>query len=89
MTVTALTHDTVASRTGVGLVLAVASATSFGLSGVLARGLLDMQPGTAQRVAVPPGHARDELGRLAASVNALLQANDDALERERCLRAEV
>ena len=41
MTVTALTHDTVASRTGVGLVLAVASATSFGLSGVLARGLLD------------------------------------------------
>ena len=55
----------------------------------LARGLLDMQPGTAQRVAVPPGHARDELGRLAASVNALLQANEEALERERGLRAEV
>ncbi len=40
MTVTALTHD-ITSRTSAGLVLAVASATSFGLSGVLARGLLD------------------------------------------------
>jgi len=39
MTVTALTHDT--SRTTTGLALAVASAASFGLSGVLARGLLD------------------------------------------------
>jgi drug/metabolite transporter (DMT)-like permease len=41
MTVTSLTHDTTASRTGVGLLLAVASATTFGLSGALARGLLD------------------------------------------------
>jgi drug/metabolite transporter (DMT)-like permease len=41
MTVTALTHDTRSSRTAAGLVLAVASATSFGLSGALARGLLD------------------------------------------------
>jgi drug/metabolite transporter (DMT)-like permease len=40
MTVTALTHDT-SSRTAAGLVLAVASAASFGLSGALARGLLD------------------------------------------------
>ena len=37
MTVTALTHDTRSSRTAAGLVLAVASATSFGLSGALAR----------------------------------------------------
>lgn len=41
MTVTALTHDTNASRTGTGLLLAVASASTFGLSGALARGLLD------------------------------------------------
>ena len=41
MTVTALTHDTGSSRAGTGLVLAFASASSFGLSGVLARGLLD------------------------------------------------
>lgn len=40
MTVTALTHDTT-SRSRAGLVLALASATSFGLSGALARGLLD------------------------------------------------
>ena len=44
MTVTTLTHDTTdvrSSRTGAGLLLAVASATSFGLSGALGRGLLD------------------------------------------------
>ncbi len=40
MTVSAMTHDT-SSRTAAGLGLAVASATSFGLSGALARGLLD------------------------------------------------
>ncbi|MFM6850628.1 MAG: EamA family transporter [Terrabacter sp.] len=45
---TALTHDTAqsrasraGSRTTTGLLLAVASAASFGMSGVLARGLLD------------------------------------------------
>ncbi len=41
MTVKALTHDSARARTSAGLVLAVASATSFGLSGALARGLLD------------------------------------------------
>ena len=41
MTVTSLTHDTAPSRAGAGLLLAVASATTFGLSGALARGLLD------------------------------------------------
>lgn len=41
MTVTALTHDDSVSRTGTGLILAVASAATFGLSGALARGLLD------------------------------------------------
>lgn len=41
MTVKRLTHDMAASRTTSGLALALASATSFGMSGVLARGLLD------------------------------------------------
>jgi drug/metabolite transporter (DMT)-like permease len=40
MTVSAMTNDT-SSRTAAGLGLAVASAVSFGLSGALARGLLD------------------------------------------------
>lgn len=40
MTVTALTHDA-SARTRVGLLLAVASAVTFGLSGALARGLLE------------------------------------------------
>ena len=41
MTVTAMTHDTRAPRSVAGLLLALASATTFGMSGVLARGLLD------------------------------------------------
>jgi len=41
MSVTALTHDTGSSRATTGLVLAFASASTFGMSGVLARGLLD------------------------------------------------
>ena len=41
MTVTALTHDTRSSRTAAGLLLAIASASTFGMSGALARGLLD------------------------------------------------
>ena len=41
MTVKRMTHDVAASRTATGLVLALASAMTFGLSGVLARGLLD------------------------------------------------
>lgn len=41
MTVTALTHDIGSSRTASGLLFAFASASTFGMSGVLARGLLD------------------------------------------------
>ena len=41
MPVTALTHDAQRARTAAGLVLAVTSACAFGMSGVLARGLLD------------------------------------------------
>jgi drug/metabolite transporter (DMT)-like permease len=41
MGVTAMTHDMTSSRTATGLLLAFASATTFGMSGVLARGLID------------------------------------------------
>lgn len=41
MTVTVMTHDMGSSRTATGLLLAFASATAFGMSGVLARGLID------------------------------------------------
>ena len=41
MGVTAMTHDATSSRTATGLLLAFASATTFGMSGVLARGLID------------------------------------------------
>ena len=41
MTVTAMTHDALRARTTAGLAFAVASAVTFGLSGALARGLLD------------------------------------------------
>ena len=37
MTVTAMTHDTGSSRAATGLLLAFASASTFGMSGVLAR----------------------------------------------------
>ena len=55
----------------------------------LAQALRAMRPGTAQRLAVPPGHERDEIGTLASSANALLAQNQVAFERERELRGEV
>jgi len=55
----------------------------------LAQALRAMQPGTAERLAVPAGHERDEIGTLASSANALLAENQVAFERERALRAEV
>lgn len=55
----------------------------------LAQALRTMQPGTAERLPVPAGHERDEIGTLAGSANALLAQNQVAFERERELRAEV
>lgn len=55
----------------------------------LAQALRAMQPGTAERLTVPAGHERDEIGTLAGSANALLAQNQVAFERERELRAEV
>ncbi|HEX5783479.1 MAG TPA: sensor domain-containing diguanylate cyclase [Burkholderiaceae bacterium] len=55
----------------------------------MATSLRAMQPGTAQRVPLPPEHQSDEIGSLIVSANQLLQANEDALLRERQLREEV
>ncbi|MCR5866542.1 diguanylate cyclase domain-containing protein [Aquincola sp. J276] len=48
-----------------------------------------MQPGTAERLPTPPLHQHDEIGELIAGANALLQANQLTLQRERALRAEI
>jgi drug/metabolite transporter (DMT)-like permease len=48
----AVTHDTTRRTTGVGLGLAITSALSFGLSGSLARGLMDAGWSAAAAVAV-------------------------------------
>jgi diguanylate cyclase (GGDEF)-like protein/PAS domain S-box-containing protein len=55
----------------------------------LARELRGMQPGTSQRLQPPSTEAADEIGTLVRSANALLQANEQALQRERSLRAEI
>jgi diguanylate cyclase (GGDEF)-like protein len=46
-------------------------------------------PGTGQRLNVPTFHQHDELGALINSANALLHAQEQALQRERDLRAEI
>ncbi len=43
-------------------------------------------PGTTERLTVPTGHALDEIGDLTHSANALLDANQIAMQRERELR---
>jgi diguanylate cyclase (GGDEF)-like protein/PAS domain S-box-containing protein len=55
----------------------------------LARQLAAMPAGTEDRLALPEGHAHDEIGALVRSANALLQANAQTLQRERALRREV
>lgn len=55
----------------------------------IAEALRGMSPGTAARLPVPAGHQRDELGQLVGGANALLQASEQALVRERALRAEI
>ena len=56
MTVTAMTHDALRARTTAGLAFAVASAVTFGLSGALARGLLDTgwSAGATVALTAPP-----------------------------------
>lgn len=55
----------------------------------LANNLREMEPGTSQRIKVLPMHDADEIGALVDGANALLNANELALRRERELRNEV
>ena len=55
----------------------------------LARALSAMPPGSAERLATPPGHEHDEIGTLTQSANDLLNANAQALLRERALRQDI
>lgn len=55
----------------------------------LAGALRQMPPGTTERLAAHASHRHDEIGVLVAGANALLDANERALERERQLRAEI
>lgn len=55
----------------------------------LAQRLQTMSAGTDDRLSVPPRHCHDEIGVLIGGANALLEANAQALRRERELRAEI
>lgn len=51
--------------------------------------LRTMKPGTSEQLALPDGHEQDEIGSLVDGANALLRANQEALHKERDLRAEI
>ncbi len=55
----------------------------------LARQLVDMTPGTDERLPTPDLHRHDEIGTLIAGANTLLAQTQAALHRERELRASV
>ena len=55
----------------------------------LAGALREMQPGSGERLRTPADHAGDEIGVLISGANALLASNENALQTERQLRAEV
>ncbi|MEF7615401.1 diguanylate cyclase [Aquincola sp. MAHUQ-54] len=54
-----------------------------------AASLRRMAPGTQERLRTPASHEGDEIGQLIAGANALLEANQVALARERQLREEI
>lgn len=55
----------------------------------VAKTLRDMPPGTDKRLTIPHDHEHDEIGSLVRSGNALLDGIQQALDRERALRASV
>jgi diguanylate cyclase (GGDEF)-like protein len=55
----------------------------------LADDLAAMQPGTEARLQAPPDHVHDEIGIVSAAANRLLDLQQQALEREREMRAEI
>ncbi|RZL98547.1 MAG: diguanylate cyclase, partial [Variovorax sp.] len=55
----------------------------------LAEALARLQPGTAERLTIGRQHAHDEVGIVTAAANRLLDLQQEALERERAVRAEI
>ena len=55
----------------------------------MASALRKMTPGTGARLVMPPLHRHDEIGVLIGGANALLDANEVALLRERELRESI
>jgi diguanylate cyclase (GGDEF)-like protein/PAS domain S-box-containing protein len=55
----------------------------------LAAALERLEPGTPERLAIAPQHARDEVGIVTAAANRLLDLQQQALERERAMRGEI
>ena len=55
----------------------------------LAKALRRMQAGSTNQLRIPTGHEMDEIGSLVGGANALLRTNQEALSKERDLRAEV
>lgn len=55
----------------------------------LAQELHRMEPGTDRRIILPATHESDELGTVARAANRMLQANQEAINRERDARQEV
>ncbi len=55
----------------------------------LANDLALMEPGTEARLQLPAGHMHDEIGTVATAANRLLDLQQQALERERGMRAEI
>ena len=51
--------------------------------------LHDLEIGVGKHVAVPVGHAGDEIGRLAGDINTLITRMDDLLAAERDTRAQL
>jgi len=55
----------------------------------VARQLESVPPGGHERISVPRGHERDEIGMLVHSSNSLLAAAEEAILKERRLQAEM
>ncbi|HLA34407.1 MAG TPA: ATP-binding protein [Rhodocyclaceae bacterium] len=55
----------------------------------LAQGMLKIRPGGGERLEVDAAHAKNEIGLLSNSVNALLDAAESAIHEERTLRTAL
>jgi diguanylate cyclase (GGDEF)-like protein len=51
----------------------------------LANEVAGVKPGNGSRLAIPPGHAEDEIGQLVSSTNGLIDAAEQALDEVRAL----